>query len=159
MNVFNPVAVAKNIVARYKPGDVIGADTVSELVDVREPRNDDLFGIGKALVLDRLQRVSLLREELLETHKILAVSEAGGLELVLPAHQIDRALLRVKLKVDKVLRRGVGEVLNLGVNGPLDPLAMEQRDAAVYLDALRLALNPRSRRLKIANVVPLKAAR
>jgi hypothetical protein len=66
--------------------------------------------------------------------------------------------MRVKTKVDKVLRRGVNEVLNLGVNGPSDPLAMEQSNAAVYLDALRLALNPRSRRLRIANVVTLKAA-
>jgi hypothetical protein len=45
----------------------------------------------------------------------------GALELVPSAHQVDRALMRVKMKIDKVLRRGVDEMLNLGVNGPSGP--------------------------------------
>jgi hypothetical protein len=63
-----------------------------------------------------------------------------------------RRSIQMKMKMDRVLRRGVDEVLNLDTSGPLNSLIMEQSNAASYLDALRLALNPRSRRLKIATL-------
>jgi hypothetical protein len=158
VNTFDPVAAAGELLAEFKVGDIVPADTVTELTGTRLPVGNDTFAVGQELVFERLQRVGALREELLKTHKILAISENHALELVRPEHQVDAALRRVKLKTDQVLRRGVNEVANLDMAGLPNLLIAEQHDAMTYLDALRLALNPRSRRLKVANVTPLKIA-
>jgi hypothetical protein len=151
MSVFNPIATVDSILSHYSVGDIVPAEALSEFIDTRSPEDHDTFGVAKQLLFERLTRIKQLRDEFL-SRKILAIQEENTLVLIKPVHHVDRALRRVKHKVDAVLRRGVHEVANLDMAGLPSDLITEQHDAAVYLDNLRTALNPRSRRLRI-NIV------
>ena len=155
MNILDPVATTDIILSQYKIGDIIEADALSEILEARLPVDTDTYGVAKELTFQRLTRVDLVRSELLRRN-VLADVKNYALHLIAQEHRVDYSMRDMRKVILKGLKHASSEIINFQTN---DGVQMAERnDALAYLDTLRLALNPRSRRLKIDNVVVMKTA-
>jgi hypothetical protein len=157
---FDPVAAAAAVLAEFAPGDLVPTETISAIVGIRMPDDEnDSWGFGRTLVLERVIRTGALIGVLLKTHKVYAQrGPSGSLELIRPGDQIGRALAKLKREMDKDLKSAGLAIVNLDLGGALpdqkdadhvDPRRLSDRsDALNYVDTLRRALNPKSRRLR-----------
>jgi hypothetical protein len=148
-NVFDPADIVDKLLSSYGVGDIVEADAVSDLLGARLPLDTDTYAIAKELTFHRLSRVELVVSELLRRN-ILADQKNYALHLIAQPHRVDYSMRDMRKVIVKGLRNATREIVNFQTTDA-DQMA-ERNDALAYLDTLRMALNPRSRRLKIAVV-------
>jgi hypothetical protein len=147
--VYNPHEAAAALVRRYKYGDIVPAAQLAEYLGLRLTRPDETYQEGVALDWRRLDRRVRLFKVLLNEHKIFVEADwNGGIELVRPDEQVDRVLKAMRGGVDRELRNATLALSNLDTTGLTNTQITDQHNAVAYADALRQALNPKSRRLK-----------
>ena len=150
-NVFDPADIVDKLLSNYGVGDIVDADALSDLLGARLPLDTDTYAIAKELTFHRLSRVELVVGELLRRN-ILADLKNYALHLIAQEHRVDYSMRDMRKVILKGLKNATREVINFQTDDP-DQMA-ERNDALAYLDTLRMALNPRSRRLKLAVVKP-----
>lgn len=143
---FDPKQAAANLLALgFSRGEKVSADMISTILDCRLPAPTDTWEAGRHQALVRLNRMTLLRDALLERRVLAFPGKGGGLDLVARGEHIDRALDEMKKDVDKALRESAERIAGLDVEGLPNALIASQHDAAAYVDGLRRALKPNGR--------------
>jgi hypothetical protein len=150
MNDFDPVKVTDAILSQYKIGDIIPADTLSDFLDAPIPQGDQRFDIAQDMNFLRLVRTAAVQKELLRRN-VLGDLKKYALHLIAQEHRVDYSVREAKKKISKSLKDAMNEIINFETNDP--NLMAERNDMLNYLDTLHTALNPRSRRMKVINLI------
>lgn len=143
--IFNVGDAVKQIIEQFHPGDLIPEKIMSELLMCSPPQDTDLFSDASRKLLTRLARFKRMTDVLLKEYNFLILpAPKGAAEFIRPEEQVDRALEEMRHDVSKRLRDATLRISCLQTNIG----AVEQANAANYVDSLRRAINPNSRRLK-----------
>jgi hypothetical protein len=153
---FDAKAVAKAIaLLEYPPGSLIPEPLTSALLGVAPPLRDERYDKGKRTELERLRRVELLFDRLLQDFNIMAVNDrGGGLKIIAPADQVEVSRERGTKRVDTALRGMMQEAKYLDVRGFSNAQCSAWHDYTSWLDTLRRTLIPNGR--KLIHAVPVE---